>query len=369
RRRASRRSPARTAPRRPPRARCASRRSRHSRRRRRAQATPRSGCARTSPRAARSRPPGRSPGWSSPPARDEGQRGERRGAHPEEHGDPVEELGDRQVGGDVAELLHVAGERHHLPEHQRQHRERGDGAEQIEQLDHGRPRQVIDDVDHQVLVAQEHRRQRDEDGAREAQLDQLERAVDRPVEDGAQRDVGHGEQHHRREEHRGEIAESLLKNQGQTPFFVQLALWENGVCPHFYCQKFFEVFECFSDRAFICLYTARAGSFLSSSSFSFASITWSPILRKRASSCGGSLIGSAPPSTKSFLPMASSASQPSPTSFSTPWVESSTSFLRSAGSFLWKSGFIATPNEDTYEYISVEYFSVPPILKAMPAPP
>ena len=32
--------------------------------------------------------------------------------------------------------------------------------------------------------------------------------------------------------------------------------------------------------------------------------------------------------------MASSASQPSPTSFSTPWVESSTSFLRSAGSFL-----------------------------------
>src|SRR5438046_5450407 len=47
---------------------------------------------------------------------------------------------------------------------------------------------------------------------------------------------------------RGEIAESLLKNQGQTPFFVQLALWENGVCPHFYCQKFFEVFECFSDR-------------------------------------------------------------------------------------------------------------------------
>src|SRR3989454_1688481 len=51
------------------------------------------------------------------------------------------------------------------------------------------------------------------------------------------------------------------------------------------------------------------------------------------------------------------------------WVESSTSFLRSAGSFLWKSGFIATPNEDTYEYISVEYFSVPPILKAMPAPP
>ena len=31
-----------------------------------------------------------------------------------------------------------------------------------------------------------------------------------------------------------------------------------GSVPIFYCQKFFEVLACFSDRLFICLYTARA---------------------------------------------------------------------------------------------------------------
>src|SRR2546422_8351145 len=90
---------------------------------------------------------------------------------------------------------------------------------------------------------------------------------------------------------RSEIAENLLENRGQSPIF------------YFSVQKFFEVLECFSDRLFICLYTARAGSFLSSSSFSFASITWSPILRKRAPSCGGGLIGSGPPLLTGFFPM------------------------------------------------------------------
>src|SRR3989475_10859923 len=124
---------------------------------------------------------------------------------------------------------------------------------------------------------------------------------------------------------------------GTDPIFLICDCEKMGsvrVCPHFYCQKFFEVLACFSDRLFICLYTARAGSFLSSSSFSFASITWSPILRKRASSCGGSLIGSEPPSTRSFLPMGASAAQPSPTSLSTPPGDSSTPFLRLPGRFL-----------------------------------
>jgi len=110
---------------------------------------------------------------------------------------------DGEIGGDIAELLHVVSERHHLREHQHQDDERGERAEQIEQLHCGGPDKVIDDVDHQVLVAQEHGRQRDEDGARQAQLDQLEGAVDRAVEEGAQRDVGHGEQHHGREKQRG----------------------------------------------------------------------------------------------------------------------------------------------------------------------
>src|SRR2546427_12944021 len=136
---------------------------------------------------------------------------------------------------------------------------------------------------------------------------------------------------------------------GTDPIFLICDCEKMGsvrVCPHFYCQKFFEVLACFSDRLFICLYTARAGSFLSSSSFSFASITWSPILRKRASSCGGSLIGSEAPSTRGFLPLGARAAQPSPPSFSTPWVEGSTRLLRSAGSCRCEFGVLATTEAD-----------------------
>ena len=58
-----------------------------------------------------------------------------------------------------------------------------------------------------------------------------------------------------------------------------------------------------------------------------------------------------------------------PISFSMPVTDFVTSFCRSGGSLRQKSSFIARPKLETYEYISVEYFRMPPILKAMPAPP
>ena len=92
-------------------------------------------------------------------------------------------------------------------------------------------------------------------------------------------------------------------------------------------------------------------------------------LAKVALSVAESLIASPPPSMIAFFPGTSSPSQAWPTCCSTPVTDLITAACKSGGSFFQKSSFMARPKLDTYEYISVEYFRMPPILKAMPAPP
>src|SRR6185503_4959910 len=201
---------------------------------------------------------------------------------------PVVDLRDRQIRGHVAELVHAAGDRHHLPRHEGEQAEGHQRCRELEPSHHRWPRKLVDHVHYQMLLAQEHRRHAEENGAGEPELDQLEHAAHRIAEDRAQ--------HHGRQERGRHVAED----------------------PGGQFQKLREVLEYLCESDWISLNADRAGRLFASSSFSLASVTSAPTLRKRSFSALESLIGCAPPSTSSFLPTSSSASQPAPTSFSTP---------------------------------------------------
>jgi hypothetical protein len=123
------------------------------------------------------------------PAQDEDERRGGRADHAQEHRDPVVDLRDRQIRGHVAELVHAAGDRHHLPSHEAEQAEGHQRCRELEPSHDRWPRKLVDHVHYQVLLAQEHRRHAEENGAGEPELDQLEHAAHRIAEDCAREHV------------------------------------------------------------------------------------------------------------------------------------------------------------------------------------
>ena len=139
------------------------------------------------------------------PAQAHGERRDGCADHAHEQRDPVQAPRQAEVGSDVVERDGVAGGDEALPSHDCKD---GDGKRQAEAPERrdGARREIVDGVDHDVLVAQEHGRQCDEKGIGEEELDQLVDAADRRVEGRAQHDVRDREQHHDGEAGRGEDA-------------------------------------------------------------------------------------------------------------------------------------------------------------------